>query len=818
MLIFESDFNFSNNSLLSTEAMNRQEIDQALVMADYYFKNNNLELSKPILLDILNSEPSHSKANELLSYVYAHEGNDEAAHQLLLAACNQIDCSPDALYYLGSSFLERREYQASIDHLERSLQKAGDFFEALHDIGAAQACLGYKDAALKSFTKALSLRHDSFELNFNIARLHDDFRNLDLAVSYYNKAIELNPDYAEAWSNKGVTLKELKKMDAALACYDRAIELKPNYAEAWSNKGVLLESLSQYSNAIVCYDRAIQLKPDYAEAWSNKGNALTELNRFDDALDCYNKTIALKPDYAEAWSNKGVLLESLNQDSGAIDCYDRAIELKPNYAEAWSNKGILLGKLKHHGEALECHKQTLLLKPTHHYSLGNLLTAKMHICDWSEFEFLLQNLFKNIFHDPEVIGSFQALSLTDDEAIHFEAAKNWANKYCALENPLAAIAILPRSKKIKIGYFTSDFCNHPVAHLIAELFELHDKNFFELIAFSFKPAPNDLMQVRLKNAFDQFIDVQHLSDREVAQLSRDLKIDIAVDLLGFTANARPRIFAYRAAPLQVNYLGYPGTMGAEYIDYIIADPTLIPIESQEHYSEKIACLPNCYQINDRKRIISDRQFSRRELDLPENGFVFCCFNNNYKILPPVFDGWMRILKSVEGSVLWLLEDTPQASENLQKEAALRSIPHERLIFAKRMPMPEHLARHRHADLFLDTSPYNAHTTASDALWSGLPVLTLSGKSFSSRVASSLLKAINLPELITSTQAEYETLAIVLANDAVQLKALKEKLAVNRLSTPLFDSSLFRGHIEAAYRKMIELQDGGLKPSHFYIEG
>jgi predicted O-linked N-acetylglucosamine transferase (SPINDLY family) len=351
---------------------------------------------------------------------------------------------------------------------------------------------------------------------------------------------------------------------------------------------------------------------------------------------------------------------------------------------------------------------------------------------------------------------------------------------------------------------------------MAELFELHDRSQFEIVGFSFGPTANDEIRQRLEKSFDQFIEVGSKSDVEVAKLSRDFNIDIAVDLKGFTKDGRTGIFAHRAAPIQVNYLGYPGTLGTDYIDYIIADKTLIPPQSQQFYSEKVVYLPNSYQVNDRKRIISERQFTRQELGLPENSFVFCCFNNNYKILPATFDGWMRILKSVDGSVLWLFKDNPWAVENLKKEAQKRGIDGQRLVFAEHMPLSEHLARHRQADLFLDTLPYNAHTTTSDALWAGLPVLTQMGGSFASRVAASLLNAIGLPELITSAQEEYEALAIELAMNPKKLSDIKYKLEINRFTAPLFDTPLFTKNIEAAYIKMMERYYADLEPDHIAI--
>jgi predicted O-linked N-acetylglucosamine transferase (SPINDLY family) len=405
------------------------------------------------------------------------------------------------------------------------------------------------------------------------------------------------------------------------------------------------------------------------------------------------------------------------------------------------------------------------------------------------------------------------LSLEDQRKV----AEIWCSSKYPNNPSLGSIPKLTRRSKIRIGYFSADFHNHATTYLMAELFERHDKDKFELIAFSFGPNIKDEMRQRVINAFDQFINVTAMSDKAIAQLSRELGIDIAIDLKGLTTDARLGIFSYKAAPIQVSYLGYPGTLSVDYIDYLIADKILVPRGSQKYYSEKIIYLPYSYQVNDRQRVIAPTQFTKQELCLPQESFVFCCFNNNYKITPDVFDTWVRILKAVDGSVLWLLADNPLAAMNLKKEAVQRGLDPNRLVFADRMDLTEHLARHKVADLFLDTLPYNAHTTASDALWAGLPVLTCLGESFSSRVAASLLNAIELPELVTETQTDYEELAIELAKNPAKLKDIKEKLSRNRLNSPLFDTTLFTRNIEAAYTHMYERYQADLPADHIYIK-
>jgi predicted O-linked N-acetylglucosamine transferase (SPINDLY family) len=439
----------------------------------------------------------------------------------------------------------------------------------------------------------------------------------------------------------------------------------------------------------------------------------------------------------------------------------------------------------------------------------------MKICSWSGLSESLEDIFKKVMASEKVVAPFSLLALNDDALLHKKCSEIYIQSRYPFNPVSEPILKRPQSQKIRVGYFSADFKNHPVAYLISELFELHDRSQFEIYGFSLVKAVDEMSR-RFQLAFDHFIESQGMSDIEIAQSSRDLNIDIAVDLTGFTQDARTGIFSYRPAPIQVNYLGFPGTMGADYIDYIIADKTLIPLDAQSSYTEKVAYLPNSYQANDRKRAIAEKKFTRHQLGLPEDEFVFCCFNNNFKILPVTFASWMRILKAVEGSVLWLLADNPTAKNNLIKEATARGLDSCRLIFAERMPLPEHLARHRQADLFLDTLPYNAHTTCSDALWAGLPVLTLMGSTFPGRVGASLLKAIDLPELITNTQEEYEAMAIELAINPQKLRDIKLKLARNRLTTPLFDTPLFTKNLETIYTKMMERYQADLQPDHITI--
>jgi predicted O-linked N-acetylglucosamine transferase (SPINDLY family) len=495
----------------------------------------------------------------------------------------------------------------------------------------------------------------------------------------------------------------------------------------------------------------------------------------------------------------------------ALASYDKALTLNPNDADACLNRGNALKNLKRLGDALASYDRALALKPDIEFLFGTRLHTKMKLCNWEGFAESVDQLIVDVSQGKLVTEPFVLLGLVDNPDLHLRSSRVYGDKNFKRQDVLGPITKRAPIGKIRIGYYSGDFRSHAVSYLMAELFELHDRSRFDVYGFSLSLDQKDEMRQRVSAAFDRIIDVFGMSNREVAKLSRELEIDIAIDLGGYTTDSRTGIFAERAAPIQVSYLGYIGTMGVDYLDYVIADKTVIPPESQSNFTEKVVYLPDSYQVNDSKRKISDRQFTKQELGLPEEGFVFCCFNDNYKVLPTTFDGWMRILKAVEGSVLWLLEDNPAAAANLRKQAELRGVDSKRLIFAHRVPFEDYLARYRAADLMLDTLPYNAGATASDALWANLPVLTHIGKSFVSRMAASLLNAIHLSELITTTQDEYEAKAIELAKHPNRLREIKDKLELNRLTTPLFDTRLFAKHIEAAYVAMYDRYQAGLPP-------
>ena len=710
--------------------------------------------------------------------------------------------------------------QAIAAHKEGKLEEAEKLYQKILEINPNHVEVYYnlsdilykvkkfKEAEIK-IKKAIELKPDFAEAYYYLGIILTNFSRFDEIEKSYKKAIQLKPDLTQAHYSLGILLFQLNRLDEAEDNIKKAIELKPDYAEAYSNLAGIMKDLGKFDEAEASYKKAIELKPDYAEAYSNLAGVMKDLGRLKEAeLSCRN-AIELKPDYAEAHYNLGIILYENKKINKAELSIKKAIKLKPNFAEAYYNLGVTkknLGNLE----------KAYTLKPDMDFLLGALIHLKMNNCFWDDLPQKLPELIKKIKNGEKVSAPWPLLSLIDDPSIHKKAAIIFSN------DKLPTINFFPKilpyhHKKIKIGYFSADFMNHPTSYLTAELYENHDRKKFEIHAFSFGDDTKDAFNIKIKTGVDYFHNIEMMSDLEVIKFARSLEIDIAIDLMGHTKMNRIKIFAMSVAPIQVNYLGYPGTVGAEYMDYLIADHTLITEENQQYYSEKIVYMPNSYQPNTSKRDIYEISLTKKELGLPEKSFIFCCFNTHYKITATIFAGWMRILNATSDSVLWLVVDNIIAVENLKKEAVKFGINKERLIFAKKISYEEHLKRIRLADLFLDTLPCNAHTTASDALKMGLPILTCEGNSFASRVASSLLKAVKLPELITSTQEEYESLAIELATNTKKLKNIKDRLINNFATTKLYDISLYTMHLEIAYIKMYKQYQNKLNPNNIEID-
>jgi predicted O-linked N-acetylglucosamine transferase (SPINDLY family) len=713
----------------------------------------------------------------------------------------------------GIVLKELRRLDEAVASYDAALGLKPDFADAHTNRGNALQELGRLDEALAGHDEALRLNPDLASAHYNRANVLKALERPEAALASYDAALRLRPAFADAHNNRGIVLRDLDRPDEALASYDAALRLDPDLADAHNNRGIILKDLERFDEALESYDAALRLNPELVDAHINRGTVLQELKRPAEALASYDTALRLKLDFADGHNGRGNALREMNRPEEALAAYDRALRLNPELVVAYFNRATVLKDLKRLDEAIDAYDAVVRLDPDAGAAPGQLLHQTAQICDWGKPAHEIDLARLGI--EGDAVPPFAVMAMDDDPVRHRARARNWARTNLpAAQPPLPKATVRPR--RLRIGYFSADYHEHATMALMARAFELHDRSRFEIHAFSYGPDRQDPARHRALAAFDRFHHVRQLTDAAAAGLAREMNIDIAVDLGGYTRGAKTGIFAHRAAPVQMSYLGFPGSMGVEYIDYIVADPIVLPREARQYYDEKVITLPHSYQVNDRGRPISARYFSRGELGLPGEGFVFCCFNNNYKISPAEFDIWMRLLSKVGDSVLWLLEANKWAKANLRKEAEARGVDPQRLVFAERVAPPLHLARHRCADLFLDTFHYNAHTTGSDALWGGLPLVTKMGRSFPSRVAASLLTAIGLPELVTASPDAYEQLALDLATNRDRLRAVKAKLAANRLTTPLFDTEAFTRHIEHGYEMAYDRYFQGLPPDHITI--
>ena len=788
---------------------------------------------------------------KLLAGLFKRHGSAPAAGEAPVPPLPPSSQQPGANLEAARALKQQGRFGEALALCQQALAIQPEDIEACLLLAEIYVAQGDGAPAMELYGKVIELRPDQALAYYKRGNLLKDREQFEAALADYDRAVTLDPRYAYALCNRGVVLSRLNRMDAALDSYDRAIAIAPDDALAQFNRAGVLQQLQQPREALASYDRAVALNPGNVEAHFHRALLLIELGRRTEALASFDKAVALKPDYLEAHFNRGILLVELRRLTEALASFDRTAALQPAFPDVHVSRGSLLIelgrfndaleslaralalrpgdpdthlsratvflKMKRYAEAIQEYERVTAVKPDLRFALGFQQHCKTQICDWGGLDADIERLVAGIRSGATVSSTLHVLAVVDDESVHRQAAQIWVREECPPIRDLPALPERASSQKLRIGYFSGDFHDHPVAVLAAELFERHDRSRFEITAFSLRPNKHSTNRRRLEKAFDRFVDVSDSPDPEVASLARRYEIDIAVDLGGHTDSGRPGILARRAAPIQVAYLGYPGTMGAEYIDYLIGDPTVIPPEQQAHYTEKIVYLPHCYLPNDSTRRI-DATPTREQENLPPDGFVFCCFNATYKIMPETFSSWMRILARVDRSVLWLSSLTdPAAAGNLQREAQRCGVDPRRLIFANRAPSSsQHLARLKLADLFLDTLPYNAHASSMDALWAGVPVLTRIGAAFAGRVAASVLRSIELPELVTTSVQQYEALAVELATNPPLLAEIKQRLAGNRLTTPLFDSRSFVRHLESAYTMIFERHHAGLSPDHIYV--
>jgi protein O-GlcNAc transferase len=809
-----------------------------------------LEDATTLYQEVLRVDPNHAAACGNLAVIAARQGNFVGAEGLFR---REISLRPDSAAgynHLGSVLQQQGKWaDAAIAH-QRAIALNPNYAQAHLALGNALKAQHRLDNAMRSYLAALAIKPDYAEAHNNVGVVLHLEGKLSEAASAYRKAAAAMPGYAEAFFNLGVVLHQMRALEAADAAYRQAIAVNPNVAVAHNNLGTVLKDLGRLDAAMAAFERAIDLRADYAEAAYNRAAVLQERGRLEDALAGYGRALLLRPDYVDAVNNAGIVLQELGRFRDAIELYRRVARPMPVHADLYNNLGTALladgqpeearaafeqalscrrdfpeaaynfgNALRELGDlagAIAAWRDAVALRPDYGDALSQVAHHRALACAWDTHRQDQQTLRDLVAHGTRV-PPFYLFATEATAAEQLRCAEQWIAPLKPPQGGVFRHGVRREGSRIRLGYLSADFHQHATARLMAELFESHDRNRFEVLAYSYGMHDASPMRARLASAFDRFVDIAALSHRDAAARINADEVDILVDLKGYTHAARPAIAAFRPAPVQVSYLGFPATMGADFMDYILVDRFVVPESQQAFFSERLVHLPNCYQVNDRKRDMRDTPTTRRDWGLPEDGLVLCCFNNSYKVTPRVFDIWMRLLREARGSFLWLLAANVPVEANLREQAARRGVDPSRLVFAPVVPPPVHLERHRHADLFLDTLPCNAHTTASDALWCGLPLLTSTGDTFAGRVAGSLLTAIGLPELVTSSLEDYERAARALIQAPDRLKTLREKIERQRDVNSLFDLPRLAGAIEAAYARMWQTWLSGQKPTAFSIE-
>jgi predicted O-linked N-acetylglucosamine transferase (SPINDLY family) len=779
-------------------------------------RKGDLAAAEAAYAAVLEESPEDFGALHMLGVIRSQQGLHEEAVELIGAALRQDERSADAHYNLGISLAALNQHAEAAERFERAIALQPDHVNAHINLGNARHALKRHDQAIESYERALAIDPALVAAHNNLGNALRALGRVDEAIARYEQALALKPDLADAHNNLGNALQSLKRLEEAISHYEEAIRLNPHLVEAYSNLGNSLRALDRYDEAIARYNQAIAVRPSYAEAHYNLGSALSALNRYEEAIASLRSALAINPDMAAAYTNLASVLYKLGRYEDAIAQCRTALEIEPDSTGAQNNLGNALAKLGRLDQAIACYRRVVELEPGQENARSMAFELGRLMCDWSQSEADRQALIDDLRAGRLAVPPFGIVTSVDDPDLQLRAARGFVESEGLASRPALAAGRRYRHDRIRLAYLSADFREHATAFLAAELFERHDRRRFDLHAISWGPDDGSGLRKRLERSFDRFIDVRETSDSGVAREMHDLEIDIAVDLNGFFEGCRPDILARRPAPIQVNYLGYPATMGADYIDYVVVDPFIVGADQQAFFSEKLVFLPECYQPNDRQRPISARAPNRGECGLPDGALVAACFNSPYKITPDVFDIWMRVLRAVPGAVLWLLGDNPWEERNLRREAQRRGVAPERLVFAPRRALPDHLARHSLADLFLDTFPCNAHTTASDALWAGLPLLTCAGRSFAARVAGSLLHSVGLPELVTHNLGDYEAMALKLARAPERLVEIRARLRESRATAPLFDAGRLARHLEAGYLEMWRLHQAGEAPRSFTV--
>lgn len=823
---------------------------QELARAHNFHRDGNLTAAEEIYTTILIQNPLEPDALHSLALIKFAQNNALEAERLILNALPLRPPSPVILLNYGLILAALNKTREALISFDKAIKLKPDYLEAHYNKGIILYSLGQYEAAINSLKKTLKINPNYTSSLFALYKTLMKSKNYEKAEEYFKKILKKNQNITGAFNFRGQILFELKDYTSALKAFDTALSYEPYNAAIINNKATTLKLLCRFEEAAYSYEQAIKLQPDFLQAHINMGatqeallnfeksllhyrkaleiepenslallgmsNLFIRMKKFDRSLKKCDRILSINPNNIHALNNKGICYFELNDLENALLFFKAALKLDPTYLDGLANCGETQIFLNKFSEALETFKTLISLDPFHSKALDGLAVASLRSSSWENFDKIKNLLEQHIENKSSIITPFTLLGYCDDPALQLKCAKIYAQSKF-ISKPKHIFNKMPSlSGKLRIGYASADFKEHATAYLIAELFEKHDRSRYEINAFSFSQNDKSIIQKRIIKSFDKFNDITNLSDEEAAEFINKQEIDILVDLKGYTGQARTGIFCYKPAPIQVSYLGFPNTMAVDFMDYFITDKIASPDSLGSYFTEKLVFLPDSYQINDSKQQVPFLLPSKRDVGLPDNGFVFCSFNNNWKINPIIFEIWTRLLNKVPNSVLWLLRDNEISEKNLIKEAEQRGIDKKRIIFAERIEHEYHLARQPLADLFLDTVPCNAHTTASDALWSGLPVITCLGSSFSARVAASIINAAGMPELITHSLEDYESLAFKIASNPIMIQELKNKLSHNRTKCALFDSTRTTRNLEKAFDMMYENFRHHRKPQNIII--
>lgn len=808
--------NTSNSSL---------DINRILAAGISLHQSGQLTKARECYNQVLEADPENPHVLHLFGLLAHQEGQTGKAAELLRIAIRHDSMNPHYHNDLGTILEDQGNMDGALDCYRRALNIKPEYFEAANNVGNIFYKLNCQDEALAWYQKTLAIQPDYAEGYVNIGNIAHDRGQLPDAINWYQKALKLHPGLAAGHHHLGLVYKDQGCYREAIACYQKALAIAPASAEILYSLGNALRSMGHPAQAASCYQEAIQHQPVFPEAYTNLGSALKDLGKLDEALVCFQKALTFKPDLAETYNNMGNALRDKGDLEQAVSCYKQAVRLKEDLVEAHFNLGSVnkeLGKIKN---AIQSFHSAFVLKPNYSKALNQLVFQILRGCFWKELEdfaFQLDNLTALELKRGAKTGEtpFVSVSRRADPVVNLAIASSWSRHIsktaASLKKNYTVKGSASNRSRIRIGYLSNDFRNHPIAHLILSLFGCHNRDKFEIFCYSHGQNDGSIYRKRIQNECDEFIDLVDRSDGDAADRIYEDRVDILVDLMGYTQGHRLTISALRPAPVQVSFLGFPGTTGAGFFDYIIADRTVIPERHKAFYSEKIVYMPHCYQVNDHTQAIASHRSSAAAHGLPQDGFVFCAFHQSFKIDPIMFNSWMNVLARVPESVLWLLKNNDDTEQNLKMTAEERGVNPHRLVFAPRLPKDQHLGRHRLADLMLDTRIYNGHTTTSDALWAGVPVISLMGSHFASRVSVSILKALGLPELITRTLEEYEKLAVRLALHSAELKMLRRKIAKNQSTHPLFDTRRYVRNLEKAFIQMWHIYATDQDPKHIEV--